>query len=453
MNRRVNVLLIIIAGIILCYMGFYNNYPLMHSDSGTYIRSGFLNQVPPDRPIIYGLFVRHVSMAESLYLVIFAQGILLSLVIFYYFKYLLQKPYKGIPFLIYIFIITFFTGASLNVSQIIPDIFTSISILSLGLLLLIRELKWRDLVIISIIGIISLSAHNSHLIISAGILTVITILYLFKTIRRRFNFINKRRLIYIWGIIVFANLFVSTVHFLLGSEFEAAKGSHVFLMARLIEIGVVNDYLDEYCDQKDYKLCEYKDQIPSDFLWNYEKSPLYKTGGWEANKDEYKSIIRNILIRPKYLKKFIVKGIEASFKQFFSFETGNAKQMLEGSAPFGVIESFYPDQLKEYLASRQNKMQLNFNFINSIQLYLVALTLLIAIIILMTKIPFYWKFITGYFILALFMNAAVCGFLSFISPRYQSRVIWLLPLPVFLILMDKDFRNDLSRIIKEGMKY
>lgn len=430
------ILLILIAGFILCYMGFYNNYPLMHSDSGTAIKSGFLNQVPPDRPILYGLFIRQISMAESLYFVIITQGILLSLVVFYYFKYFLSGKNLAIHFLAYIFIITFLTGASVNVSQLIPDIFTSITILTFGLLFMIPGLKTRDIIILSVISILGIGVHNSHLIIVFALLFTFTLLFSIKNIRIKWTFLSWRRLSLMWGLLVFTFLGMSTLNYSFGSDFKTSKGGHVFFMARLIEIGVVGEYLEENCDKYDYKFCEYKDQIPWDFIWDYEKSPLYKTGGWEANEEEYKTIIFDIMTTPKYLKTFVIRGLEASIKQFFSFETGNTKQMLKGSPPFSVIERFFPDQLKEYVGSRQSAKTLEYQFVNTSQLYLAAISLLSLLIILFLKFPLKWKILSAYFLYSLYINAAVCGALSFVAPRYQSRVIWLIILPVILAIFE-----------------
>lgn len=203
MDRKTKILLILVAGFVLCYMGFYNNYPLMHSDTGTAIKSGFLGQVPPDRPILYGLFIRHISMAESLYFVIITQGILLSLVVFYYFKYFLSGKNLTIPFLTYIFIITFLTGASVNVSQLIPDIFTSITILSFGLLFMIHELKTRDIAILSLVSILGIGVHNSHLLIVFSLLFTFTLLFSIKNIRRKWTFLTWRRLSFLWALFVF----------------------------------------------------------------------------------------------------------------------------------------------------------------------------------------------------------------------------------------------------------
>ena len=53
-----------------------NGFPILFSDVGTYIASGFNKFVPIDRPIIYGLFLRHTSLAHSLWFVIISQALI-----------------------------------------------------------------------------------------------------------------------------------------------------------------------------------------------------------------------------------------------------------------------------------------------------------------------------------------------------------------------------------------
>src|SRR6266496_1010612 len=124
------ILSILFGSIILCYWAFMNRYPLVYNDTGTYIGSGFENYYPVDRPIFYGFFIRHISLHASLFLVVFAQGLVLSFLIhllfreFAYARYILWSQAT-------IILLTLFTGVSFHVSQLIPDIFTPASMLCL----------------------------------------------------------------------------------------------------------------------------------------------------------------------------------------------------------------------------------------------------------------------------------------------------------------------------------
>ena len=59
----------------------YSGFPLVTPDSGIYINSGLRLSVPIDRPIGYGMFILLSSMHASLWLVVFAQGIIFTLLI------------------------------------------------------------------------------------------------------------------------------------------------------------------------------------------------------------------------------------------------------------------------------------------------------------------------------------------------------------------------------------
>ena len=442
-NRTTRILAILAGGFVLCFLAFYNKYPLVFPDTGTYLLSGFTGQVPRDRPMIYGLFIRHVSLWETLWLVILLQGILLSLTVFYYFRYL-GRTKNYLPwFLAYIFLITFSTGASLNVSQLIPDVFTSISILSLGLLVFVRDLKLRDLIIISVLLAFSIAVHTSHLMLVLSIVVLLSVLFLFKKIRTGHWYLTYKRLFLIWGLIALSYLSVASTQLGFGGKFTFSEGKHVFLMSRLNEMGILNLYLQDNCDEKEYKLCAYKDEIIWGFIWD-ENSPLYQTGGWEANKAEYRAIFRDLFTTPKYLKIFLIRSLESSFKQFFNFETGDAPVLGINSEPYGAVKNFMKGQEMEYLSSRQRSGRLDFRFINNIQYIVIALSLSLTIILLILRIPMERKYLMIYILVAIFLNAAICGTFSGISPRYQSRVVWLLPLPLLLLITGKPLREILK---------
>ena len=218
-------------------------------------------------------------------------------------------------------------------------------------------------------------------------------------------------------------------------------------MSRLIDEGLVKKYLDENCSKHNYKFCTYKDQIPWDFIWDYTNSPLYKTGGWLANKEEYNAIIIDLLTTPKYLKIFLLRSFESGIKQFFTFDMGDTPKLVEGSAPFGSIERHYHIQIKEYFSGKQCLAALNYTLQNNCQLYFIAFSLLMLFVLLFARIPALYKFMIIYFIVALYINALVCGTFSGVIARYQSRVVWLLPLPVILILTNHFKFNSFLKIL------
>lgn len=438
-----DILLVLLGGIILCFMGFYNTFPYVFPDCGTYIGSGFDLKVPMDRPIFYGLFIRHVSLLTSLWLVILVQGLIVSLILFYYFKYLSGTSRFRIYYIAFIILITFFTPASFHVSQLIPDIFTSVSILSLGLLLLARNMKIRDVVVTSTILVIAVSVHNSHFFIVTFLLFLFSLLFFIQKFRKKLSdlYISMRRMIYTWVVIMFTFLMVCTVNSSLGGGFALSRAGHVILIARMYDMGILEPYLKENCGKYHFRICEYKDKLPGNFLWDYDTSPLYKFGGWDSPeiREEYTAILKDILTSPKYGHLYLVRSIESAFTQFFCFSTGDAPPQREGSPSYTAISVHFPGSLKAFTWSHQWTQTLNFTFINEFQKYITGLCLLFYLTCLVYPSKFKRFNRVILFILAgMFINAFVCGAFSTVIERYQSRVIWLVSLPLFLIIANKE---------------
>ena len=439
-----DIILVLLCGVLLCYMAFVNYFPIVYPDCGTYIISGFTFKVPVDRPIFYGIFVREASLLISLWLVIWMQGVLLALVVFYYFKYLSGTTKFRLYYILYIFIITFFTAASFNVSQLIPAVFTPISILSMGLILFASEMKKRDRDITALILVLSIAVHNSHLYISILVLIMLTFLFIFRKFREEMKVFSLKfkRIVNTWILLIITYFMICTVNVTLGAGFAFSRGGHVFLMARLIDMGIIDQYLNENCDKHHYNICEYKDKIPWDFIWDWENSPLYKFGyGWTSPqvKDEYNAIFRDVMTTPKYAHLFIVKSIESTVKQFFCFSAGDAQCQEKGSPSYYAVSTYYPSSTKEFLSSRQHGKTLDDVLSNNLQAYIFCISLFFCMFLfLYPRLAGKYKWIILFILSGLLANAFICGTFSLVLARYQTRVIWLLPLPLLLIMANRE---------------
>ena len=158
-------LAVIGGAVLLCFWAFYNHYPLLNPDTGTYLFSGYKLEVPNDRPIFYGLFVRATSLSTTGWFTIAVQSLMVSGVLYLFLKHF--TPFRHLPLahLLLLIGLTFATGLSVSVSQIMPDIFTPLAFLCIALLLFASGLsRWRLVFLFSCL-FISLIAHNSHLLI------------------------------------------------------------------------------------------------------------------------------------------------------------------------------------------------------------------------------------------------------------------------------------------------
>jgi len=443
-----NALLVLLSTIVLCYLALYNGFPFFYSDTGTYLWSGFRDYRPPDRPLIYGLFMRYTSLRTSLWLVVFAQSWAVAVLLFWCFKHFAGKTNYRLWYIAYIFVITFFTGVSINTGQLIPDVFAAVGILCIALLLFAPGLKKWEILLVSVLFILSTGVHNSHFLIVTIILLIFLAAFIFRKSRNALwkTGVRLRRAVYGLLLVVAAYYGVCTVHYENKMGYQVNSHGYIFFMARLFDCGILEQYLADECPTRHYKLCEYQGCFPWDFIWDYENSPLYKTGGWDENRDEYNAIIRDILTTPKYWPRLIARETEATFRQFFNFITGDTNIQEEGSSVMQSMRAIWPENMKEFQQSLQQNRGLDWRMLNLFQSYLIGFLLFCSIAVYL--VPGFdpkLKVFLAFILIALLVNAMVCSGISGVLARYQSRVVWLLTLPFMLYLASKGAREQGSK--------
>ncbi|MEL6134662.1 MAG: hypothetical protein AAFR59_14975, partial [Bacteroidota bacterium] len=170
---------------------------------------------------------------------------------------------------------------------------------------------------LSLVFVLSHATHNSHLLIGLSLLLAVGFYYV--VWGRKTQLIPLRRILWGLGLMAAVWLSVPSLHYLASDKFALAEASTPFTLTHLLEIGVLEAYLDDTCKgDEPYKICPYKDKIPPSLLWDLERSPAYLTGGWEANQEEYNRIIHDILTRPYFIKKIFIRSVTYTSKQFFS---------------------------------------------------------------------------------------------------------------------------------------
>ena len=418
---------------VLLIPALINGYPLIYSDTSTYLASGFTLQPPMDRPITYGLFMRLFSLnGITMWTVIFIQSYILSYLIYQMVHWIFGENQK---FLNYIFIAAVatasFSGAGWTSVHLIPDIFTPIMLLSAILVLFSRPDRGKKYLYYLVYGV-SAAMHSSHIPFGIALLSTILVTRIFLTENNR-SFIKVRPVLILIGI---------TMATILTMGSSLSKSKHVFLMGAFVEQGIVHAYLDQHCATHDYNLCAYKDSLPGhawEFIWQ-ESSPLYKLGGWKETKEEFNAIIMGTFSSPRFIWLHVAASFKATMKQLIKFESVDPYGVAPNAAQLhSRVERYVPHDLNRFENSRQNLRLLgNLIWINHVQALLVLLSLISIVL-------FYSLFksvrsnpelmLTGALILmGILINAWVCG--TFANPvdRLGSKMIWLIPLYALIIL-------------------
>lgn len=439
--------MLLLATLLLLGAGLHNGFPLVTSDSGTYINSATHFDVPNDRPIVYGLFIRATGLKFSLWLVILVQALLLAALLLRCVAEFAPRVPRRWGRLVLVGITLWATGASWYCSQLMPDIFTAIGLLALALLLLRPARSVAGQVGLLAVTALAAMVHSSNLltfslvVLGFGAVAGWQKLFVRQLANRRQWAAATATVLACWGLL-------PAIHAAFGGGFVVSRATPVFLLGRLVEAGIVDKYLDHNCDTaQPLKLCAFRDKLPNDaisFLWD-EKSPYYQTGGLEANLDEYRAIVRQIVTTPRYYPYLAQEALRAMLRQLTHFGHGDGlTPFRENTNPYWKVQEFASYELKAYLSSLQNRGQLRFDDLNARFYGAVLLALLVAgtamaaarrsAVVATRHAPvLLLLLVVG---LGLVANAFVTGALANVLDRLQGRVAWLLPFAALLLLAE-----------------
>lgn len=432
---------LLFGALALLFPAFNNGYPFLYADTSTYLTGGFLGAVSDIRPITYGLFLRHVSLMESLWLVVIAQALILSALVHLFFRvFSTTADNSGFRPLVTLVALSLTTHIGISTGMLMPDFLTAASIIGVAILLFASPLRWAEMVFCGVVAWFGLSSHYSNHYIFLCVLLGVGGYWAWQRWVARSTFRPRRFgwVVGLWGLAYFT---IPALHYMHGGGFVRDKASHVFMIGRLNQMGLLKPFLQENCDSSgNWGLCAFKDAIPDDFLWNSE-SPVYKTGGWAANKADYNRVLAAFFSKPKYLRKFCIKTTETALIQFFTFEGRVIFKEREGNPPFDAIRDAMPDQLGAIRNSRQYNEQWENHLLDLLQRFAVLLGLLVFALVLWQ--PGSWRStplqrqLAAFLLLALAANALICGGVSMVDMRFQARVIWLVPMFATMIVWER----------------
>lgn len=420
-NKIAFYLVHLIACCLLLVPAFYNGFGIVNSDFGTYLPSGFKPDMPVDRPITYGILLRVFSLnGLSLWLVLIAQSFFVSNLIIRLTKHVTGYRHYLLFSLIIIAFLSLGTGLSWVVSQLQPDIFTGIALMSAAVLLLANENKTVT-VLTGILYFLAVGTHVSHIVLFMLLLLSVAILY------RKYIFKERRRKVVMLVVLTITPLVTMLPVF--------SKSKHMFFMASMLEKGMLKKYLDESCAQKQYKLCSYKDILPAspdDFLWE-QSSPAFKEGGWAAVKQEYTAIVDDMLGTPGYKWLYVKRSVDFTLQQLILFNIGSGNIPFDkGTYVYDGIEKYVPGDLISFRSSRQSNKSLLPAIEQPDKLFrwvMVGSFILLSILLIMLyrRIIPALRFFIVLSLACVLINAWDCATFSVLNGRYGCRIMWLIP--------------------------
>jgi hypothetical protein len=368
------------------------------------------------RSAFYSLFVYLPAVTGSLWLVFLLQAASVIAVLRFAVPLVCPGRGRGWDMTAFIIGLSFITTLSWVTSDTMPDIFTPLMAICIAVsIICYQQLDSKMRVWMGIVIAAFLVMHISNLLIALCLLLVGMVLY---------RVMWRRYVPTVAGIIggVLAMLFVGIVGF---HELSIAPQAPPFLLSRSIADGPAKLYLHQHCPSVGLVLCNYLDKLdePADtFVWDKEQ------GVYSAVSPEVQA-----RIRAEEKKIYIGAALEHPWLQAWTMSRNAFGQLILFSSHEYMIPSW-----AEYNATNMTlhmPEQGLWQTLISIGQYLVVLTSLWFIVItwrrdLRSRLT--TKNLTVMMLATVVIEASV-GAISMPAPRYEARVIWLIPMMAALI--------------------
>jgi hypothetical protein len=435
-RSSLELIAVCLGALVMAWPAFYNGFPLMYPDTLDYLPAGrrvaqalFRHQMSSYyglQSLIYSLGIFPFHWETTVWPVIALQCLLASFVLWFVVRSFV--PQKTISrFLTLMLLLSLFSSLSWSGSFPTPDILGPVLYLCIYLLVFARETISRvERYALYLISWWAIASNFTYVQVAIGLCFLLASLAIFPSDARRKRLIPAAELA---GVILLA----------LGAQagldaFLYSQSSDIvpppFLTARLVGDGLGRRYLQSHCGETNWEICRYQNHLSGnskDFLWK-------SSGVWmSATADSQKRIARqNLPLAIAILRTYPMEQFEQSagdfWNQLMSFD-------LEASERHLVIENrigkTLPRLQSQFLESRQAHDQLPRYFFSSID-YCVVIGSMLGIA---TLLPWLWRcrpvriLGLGFVIIsALVLNALLTSERFMLENRFQSRVIWLVPL-------------------------
>jgi hypothetical protein len=311
-------------------------------------------------------------------------------------------------------------------AQLMPDILFPAGVLALHLLAFrATQLTTAERIGLGALIAVAIASHMAALALCIGVVATSWLLSQFK-----FLALPSPRLMLAGGAAGAGIALCLLSNLAITGSFTFTPGGSSFLFGRLIEDGIAARYLNERCPDPSLRVCAYHRALPDnadDWLWAND-TPFYTLGGWEGFGPEATRIIADSLRR--YPLMHARAAIAATVEQFTSFATEVSTEDNEPAVE--SIREHAPALLGPLMQARQQSDRLDVAPLNFVHVPVAALSIigLAGALLLRRRLQLAPEIaaLCLSVLLALVLNAAICGVFSHPVDRYQSRLVMLAPL-------------------------
>lgn len=405
----------------------WNGFPLIFADTGGYVARPFEQTLLLGRSALYGAFLAAGMSLEFWPPIVLQAGVTIWVVVL---TLRIAATHVGpLVAAATVLLLAIFTGLPWYASQLMPDIFVCVSVWALYLLAFARDrlCRYEAAALVALIAL-AIAFHMSIL----GLAVLLTATFAFAPM---LGLPRPRLLLPI--VAVAAGLLLGPLSNLaITGRFAFTPGGTHFAFARLVQDGIIARYVNERCPSAELAICAYAHELPPNadgWLWGWD-GPFYKLGGWEGYESEARRIIAETLLL--YPGQHLKTAITAAAEQFVTFKTGEGINSRDLHHALPVLEKLAPETMPRLRASGQLQDAFGFEWINRlhVSMTVVALLVLLAALFPRFRVPPAARALAATVLLALCLNAAICGVFSNPNDRYQGRIVPLAPFAAAIVL-------------------
>lgn len=419
---------ILLAAASLLWPALWNGYPLVFSDTGTYLSQAIERYAGWDRPVFYSFFLLPLHLTITTWPPIAVQALLTA-----YTLHLVRRtfwpdasPWWLLPIVL---VLAVTTSLPWFVAQLMPDVFTGLLVLVLALLIFRPKcLSTRERLLLAAFAAFMIAAHLSHVLLAFALLLVLL------PTRRWFGAatpLGLRGHLYAMAPCVLAVVAMISVNHLAFGRASLSPYGNVFLLARIVYDGPGMNVLRRDCPASGWRLCDFVNRMPAtsdEFLWRPD-GPVVLSGGAKRVSLEAGPIIAAALEAEPATE--LLALLSNTAEQFGKFATGDGLQPWPATVTPWIERDFPRFEAAAYHSARQSNGMLRLpNWLVALHAT-VAVGSIAGLLLASLKCEPLRGFVAAT-LLALLINAAVTGGLSTPHHRYQSRVMWL---PTFVLLL------------------
>jgi hypothetical protein len=439
---------IILSATLLLWPALLNGYPIVFDDTGTYLSQAVHHYLGWDRPIFYSLFLFPLHMTLTTWPVIAAQGLLAAHTLHLVRRCLLPATSAWwLP--AFVLGLTATTAAPWVTSLLMPDIFTSLLVLALALLLFTPErLSRLEHVWLLLFSAFMIAAQQSSVCLSLALLIPLVPL---RRVLGAAAPLGRPGLALLAVPPLLAMTALVSVNLVGFGRASLSPYGNIFLLARVIYDGPGMDVLRRDCPAQGWRLCPFLDRFPAttdQFLWRAD-SPIILAGGHKRVSADADAIIAAALRAEPGTE--LRAGLRNGMEQLRRFATGDDLHACPDTVTPWIARDFPAFERAAYGAARQTNNRLAVP--DWMQALHTAAALggvagCVVVLVVALRRRHVAAGFTATVLLAVLGNAFVAGGLSAPHDRYGCRVMFLAPAVAVLggtALLRKRCPTDMTR--------